>query len=241
MGHPTSSSTRRTYLMACAGKSAQDPRIRGRLFPAFDGLIDRLDAGLRALACREMIDLLAVELVADTHFDRVETVENIELGECQTMNAAGAGRLAHQHGIEPAAAPLPAGVDAEFPCRDCQSVHRSHSSILWEKAPARRASCKPCRCPARNPMHSGPCRFPSQPVLPPYSTTSRRDKCRDRRRAAPPARLRTACACLRAASGRADSIPYLPNGSTFGAIARRSFMIALPSISESDRPRRSAL
>ena len=45
---------------------------------------------------------------------RVEAVENIEFCQRQAGDAAGADGLPHQHGVEPAAAPLAAGVDAEF-------------------------------------------------------------------------------------------------------------------------------
>ncbi len=57
-GHPTSSSTRRTYLMACAGRSAQDRALAVGALPALDGLVDRLDPRLRALAGRQMVDLV---------------------------------------------------------------------------------------------------------------------------------------------------------------------------------------
>src|SRR3954451_1445761 len=43
--------------------------IRGRLLPSLDDLIDRLDPGLRALAGREMVDLLAVQPIAGTDLD----------------------------------------------------------------------------------------------------------------------------------------------------------------------------
>src|SRR6476659_1069842 len=61
-----------------------------------------------------MIDFLAVQPVADADLDAVETIEDIQLGQRQTMDAAGPHRLAHQHRIEPAAAPLASGVDTEF-------------------------------------------------------------------------------------------------------------------------------
>src|SRR6202021_2228598 len=88
--------------------------IGGRLLPALDGLIDRYHPGLRALAGRQMIDFLAVQHVAGTDLDAGETVENIELGQRQAVDAAGPHRLAHQDRIEPAAAPLAPGVDAEL-------------------------------------------------------------------------------------------------------------------------------
>src|ERR1700709_2189851 len=93
MGQPTSSSTRRTYLMAWAGRSP----------PA-----------VAAFASRQMVDFLAVQHVAGADLDRVKTVENVELGQRQPGDATCPHRLPHQHGVEPAAAPLAAGVDAEF-------------------------------------------------------------------------------------------------------------------------------
>src|SRR6185437_11893999 len=58
---------------------------------------------------------LAIQPIADADLDAVEAVENIELGQRQAMDAAGPHGLAHQHRVEPAAAPLAPGVDAEFP------------------------------------------------------------------------------------------------------------------------------
>src|ERR1700759_5276568 len=88
--------------------------IGGRLLPALDGLVARLDPGLRTLPGRQVVDFLAVQSIADADLDGVEAVENIELGQRQAVDAAGPHRLAHQHGVEPAAAPLAPGVDAEF-------------------------------------------------------------------------------------------------------------------------------
>src|ERR1700719_49322 len=67
-----------------------------------------------ALAGRQMVDLLAVQPIAGADLDAVVSVENIELGQRQAVDAAGPHRLAHQHGVEPAAAPLAPGIDAEF-------------------------------------------------------------------------------------------------------------------------------
>src|SRR6202042_444494 len=86
----------------------------GFLLPAGDGLVDRLDARLGMLARRQIIDLLAVEPIADADLDLFEAVEDVELGQSEAANAAGAYGLAHQHRVEPAAAPWPAGDDAEL-------------------------------------------------------------------------------------------------------------------------------
>src|SRR5580704_19279837 len=82
--------------------------------PAGDCCIDWLDLRLRVLAGRQIIDLAAVEPIADADFDLVEAVEDVELGQRQTVDAARPHRLPHQHGIEPTAASRPAGHDAEF-------------------------------------------------------------------------------------------------------------------------------
>src|SRR6266850_1292853 len=88
--------------------------IRGRLLPALDGFINRLDPRLRALAGRQMVDLAAVQPVAGTDLDGIETVQNIELCQRQPVDTAGPHGLAHQHRVEPAAAPRAAGIGAEF-------------------------------------------------------------------------------------------------------------------------------
>ena len=49
------------------------------------------------------------------HASLVETVEHVELGERNALDAVDGDGLAHQNGIEPAAAAaLAAGDDAEF-------------------------------------------------------------------------------------------------------------------------------
>src|ERR1700680_2354963 len=86
----------------------------GRLLPAFDGLVNRLDPSLRTLAGGQMIDLLAVQPIADTDLDAGEAIEKVECGQRQAVDAAGADGLPHQHRVDPATAALASGVDAEF-------------------------------------------------------------------------------------------------------------------------------
>src|SRR5271154_1771675 len=62
-----------------------------------------------------MVDFLAVQQIADANLNGVEAVENIELGQRQTIDAAGTHGLTHQRRVEPAAAAFAPGVDAEFP------------------------------------------------------------------------------------------------------------------------------
>src|SRR5439155_19009899 len=78
------------------------------------GLVDRFHARLRALAGRQIVDIAAVQPIAHANLDFFEPVEDVELGQRQAVDAAGAHGLAHQHGVEPAATPRPSGDGAEF-------------------------------------------------------------------------------------------------------------------------------
>src|SRR5918911_3388316 len=89
-------------------------RAGRRARPAFELLIDRLDARLRALAHREVIEIAAVEPVAHADPEGLEAVEHVELGERHPVNPGDAHGLAHEHGVEPAAAPLAPRHGAEF-------------------------------------------------------------------------------------------------------------------------------
>ena len=113
-GAPISSSSRRTYLMHCAGSSAQDRAPRVDCDPAFHRLVDRLDAGLRPLRRRQMIERQPVEPVADADLELGQLVEHVELGERDAVDAGDLARLAHQAGVEPAAAARPPGHRAEL-------------------------------------------------------------------------------------------------------------------------------
>ncbi len=95
-GAPISSSTWRTYLIACAGRSAQLRAPTVDSFQPSSVIVDRLHASLRRLACRQMVDLLAVEHVADADLQLVETVEHIELGQRNAGDAVGRDRLAYK-------------------------------------------------------------------------------------------------------------------------------------------------
>src|SRR5438477_4075140 len=61
-----------------------------------------------------MVDFLSVQPVTGADLDGVETIQNIELGQRQPVDAAGPHGLAHQHGIEPADAPLASSIDPEL-------------------------------------------------------------------------------------------------------------------------------
>ena len=56
----------------------------------------------------------AVGLVGDAHLDRLEGVEDVELGQRHLGQRIQAHGLAEHHGVEPAAAPLAPGVGAEL-------------------------------------------------------------------------------------------------------------------------------
>src|SRR5690606_12282313 len=92
--------------------------------PALDLLVDRPHARLRALARREIVDPLAVELVADADPDRLETIENVELGERDAVDARGAHGLSNERGVEPAATALAARDDAELVALPAQKLAR---------------------------------------------------------------------------------------------------------------------
>src|SRR6185503_13726886 len=85
-------------------------RSLGGLLPAVERFVDRLYRRLVFHASGKKIDHLAVELVAGADFDLVETVEHIELGECDAVGAAERDRLANEHSVEPTAAARASGV-----------------------------------------------------------------------------------------------------------------------------------
>ena len=85
-----------------------------RLRPALVRLVDRLDARLLLLPCRQAVEALAVELVADADLDLLKPVEHVELREGYPVDTRHLADLAHEHGIEPAAAPFSPGHRAEL-------------------------------------------------------------------------------------------------------------------------------
>src|SRR5215475_11507106 len=89
--------------------------IGGGLFPTFYSLVDRHNASLCALPGRQMVDLLAVQIIAGANLDRIEAVQDVEFCQRQPVDAAGAHGLTDQRRIKPAAAPLASGIDPELP------------------------------------------------------------------------------------------------------------------------------
>src|SRR5262249_37777878 len=82
------------------------PRSPRRLRPALERLPNGLDARLRVAARGKPVHALAVELVADADLELRETVEHVELGERDAVDAAHLDGLAHERGVEPAATAL---------------------------------------------------------------------------------------------------------------------------------------
>ena len=113
-GQRISSSMRRTYLIARAGRSAQLRAPWVESAPALDLLVDRLDPRLVGGVGGQIVELLPVELVAGADLHRLERVEHVELGQRDAGHSADRDRLADQHGVEPAAAALAAGDGAEL-------------------------------------------------------------------------------------------------------------------------------
>ena len=78
-----------------------------RIRPALLLLVNRLDAGLRALRGRQMVELPPVQPVTDANLEFRHLVEHVELGERDAVDAGDLARLADQAGVEPAAAARP--------------------------------------------------------------------------------------------------------------------------------------
>src|SRR4029077_3395554 len=101
-------------LYRLRGQFGPRPCAGGRTFPSLDRLVNRVNPRLRGGACRKIVDFTPVESIADADFYLVEPIEDIELGQRQAIDAAGARGLPHQHGIEPAAAARAARHRAEL-------------------------------------------------------------------------------------------------------------------------------
>src|SRR6476646_3848420 len=84
------------------------------LFPTLNGLIDRLDPGLRLFAGGQVIDLTAVKTITDANLDLVESVEDVQFCQRQTVNSACPHGLPDEHCVEPAAATRPPRDRTEF-------------------------------------------------------------------------------------------------------------------------------
>src|SRR5690606_35286106 len=103
------------HILDCLGwKIVPATSALGCIVPTFEAFIDRLKTRLCALACRQIINHLAIEPVAVADLDLFHAIQNIELGECDAANAVGDNRLANKHGIKPATTALAARDSAEF-------------------------------------------------------------------------------------------------------------------------------
>src|SRR5882757_1165529 len=82
--------------------------------PACHRLVDWHDSSLSMLARRQIVDIPTIQAIPDTDPNLRETIEDVELGESQTVDSAGSDGLADQDGIEPTAAPRASRDGAEF-------------------------------------------------------------------------------------------------------------------------------
>src|SRR6185503_6893917 len=89
---------------------------------------------LRTGAGGKILDFPPVEPVADAHLDLVEAVQDVELGQRQPIDSAGARRLPDQHRVEPAAAPRPPGHDAELAAALSEGAAYVIELFGWERA-----------------------------------------------------------------------------------------------------------
>src|SRR5262245_56106284 len=66
------------------------------------------------LVRRMILALATVETVSHTNLQLRHSVKDLQLGQRQAVDAAGADGLADKHGVEPAATPRSAGHGPEF-------------------------------------------------------------------------------------------------------------------------------
>ena len=78
--------------------------------PAGDRLVDGLDVGDQLRSIRVVLEQRAVEAITGADLDRVEAVEDVELGERQLGQAVEANRLTQHHAVEP---PCPAAASGD--------------------------------------------------------------------------------------------------------------------------------
>ena len=122
-------------------------------------------------------------------------------------------RLAHQHRVEPAAAPAPAGHGAELAAALAEAASPTSSSSSVGKGPS--ADTRGVGLgDAQHIADRARAEAGADPRLrrPPCWTRSRRDRCRGRCRAWCPARPRTGCACPRAPHASSSSDPHIGIG-----------------------------
>ena len=84
------------------------------LGPAGKRLVDRLARLEDGEVGRHVADGLALALVGDAHLDLGEAIEHVQLREREGVEAVHAHRIAHDHGVEPAAAARAPGDGAEL-------------------------------------------------------------------------------------------------------------------------------
>ena len=148
-GASTSSSIRRTYFTACAGRSAQEraPRVEPDQ-PSID-LVFGLGRRLRSLSGWQTPEYLAVDAVSGADFQLRQPVQHVELGQGDPIDAADLHRLPHQHRVEPAAAPPPPRDRAELVAPVARIPARCRHAARSGTDRSRRGWSKPSRSPAR--------------------------------------------------------------------------------------------
>ena len=142
-GQPISSSMRRTYLIACAGSSAHERAPAVVSDQPSMRLVDRRHPGLERGRRRQVVEALAVELVADADLQLLEAVEHVELGQRDAVDAARRAGLAHQRRVEPAAAALAPGDGAELVAALAEALADRVVELGRERARSRRGWCRP--------------------------------------------------------------------------------------------------
>ena len=111
---PQIASMRSRYARAGGGRSSQALHPDRALVPARQVLVDRLAARSVVGTGRQEVAELAVDRVADADLQLVHPVEHVELRHAQPGHAVDLDRALERRGVEPAAAPRPAGRRAEL-------------------------------------------------------------------------------------------------------------------------------
>src|SRR5215212_5008790 len=121
-------------LDSLSGQVRPGSRSGGRFAPALHILIDRLHAGLRTLARREVIEHFPVQTIAHADPQPLEPVEYVELREGDPVDAGGPDGLAHERRVEPAAAALAPRDRAEFPAPPSDQLSRVVVEFRWKRS-----------------------------------------------------------------------------------------------------------
>src|SRR5579875_1532464 len=111
-----------------------DPRRTA--LPALHLLIDRLAGGEVVERSGKAVNDFSAQIVGCTDLDGGECIEHIELGNDRGIQAVQLCDEAARHGIEPAAAPLPAGIGAVFVSTVTQRLPYAIEERRWHRPAA---------------------------------------------------------------------------------------------------------